>query len=240
MLKDLNILKREVCRANQMLPALGLVLFTWGNVSAIDPSRRYVVIKPSGVAYEQLTPESMVVVDMDGRVVEGDLNPSSDTPTHLELYKAFPGIGGITHTHSKWATIWSQRGRPIPALGTTHADSFDGQIPVTREMTKTEIKGEYERNTGLVIVEAFQTLDPMRMPAVLVKNHGPFCWGRTAAESVEHAAVLEYVAEMAAYSEGTPMPEDLLRRHFDRKHGPGAYYGQKQLFHDIKQTGEST
>lgn len=223
----LENLKQSVYKANMQLPALGLVLFTWGNVSAIDENREYIVIKPSGVSYDAMTPEQMVVVNMDGEVVEGNFRPSSDTATHIELYKAFPAIGGVTHTHSKWATIWAQRGQPIPPMGTTHADAFDGTIPVTRMMKTDEIESAYEKNTGLVIAETFGGRNPLRMSAVLVRSHGPFTWGKNAAESVEYAAVLEYIAELAAFSEGEPMPQALLRKHFDRKHGPNAYYGQK-------------
>lgn len=226
-------LKERVCRANIDLVRHGLVLFTWGNVSALDPSGELVVIKPSGVAYDGMRPEDMVVVDMDGRVVEGEYRPSSDTPTHIELYRAF-SMGGIVHTHSKWATIWSQAGRDVPFLGTTHADHFYGDIPATREMTDTEITGAYEAKTGAVIVETFRErdIDPRQVPAVLVRNHGPFAWGNTPEKAVENAAVLEYIAEMAYFSldinEDVAMRQTLLDRHYLRKHGVNAYYGQRK------------
>lgn len=228
----LEKLREEVCVANRLLPELGLVSFTWGNVSGIDRASGLVVIKPSGVEYGRLTPESMVVVDLSGRRVEGSLNPSSDTATHVELYRAFSGVGGIVHTHSRWATIWAQAGRGIPAYGTTHADCFYGEIPCTRRMTPVEIAGEYERETGKVIVETFRGRDPAQMPAVLVHSHGPFAWGATPEQAVRHAAVLEEVAMMALHTEQLaggktpPMQTELLDRHFLRKHGPHAYYGQ--------------
>jgi L-ribulose-5-phosphate 4-epimerase len=233
----LEALKEQVYKANMLLPQYHLVVFTWGNVSGIDRESGLVVIKPSGVPYEELSPEKMVVVDLNGKVVEGDLRPSSDTPTHIELYKSFKTIGGITHTHSKWATSWAQFGRGIPAFGTTHADYFDGEIPCTRKMSDDEIKTEYEKNTGIVIAETFEGRDPLRMPAVLVHSHGPFTWGKTAEKSVETAVVLDTVAELAyntvnlyPISKGGffPMQETLLRKHFDRKHGKNAYYGQKK------------
>ena len=229
----LKQLKKEVFDAHQMLVELGLVLFTWGNVSAIDREKGLVVIKPSGVSYAAMTPEDMVVVDLAGKVVEGELNPSSDTPTHLELYKAFDHISSVVHTHSKWATIWAQARRPIPALGTTHADSFFGDIPVTRLLSKTEVLGKYELNTGLLIVETFteQGIDPMSMPVVIVANHGPFIWGETPQKAVENAAVMEYCAEMAYYAlelnNRTALDQFLLDKHYQRKHGKNAYYGQK-------------
>ena len=228
----LEALKKQVYEANMLLPKYGLVVFTWGNVSGIDREKGLVVIKPSGVPYEELTPESMVVVDLDGNVVEGECSPSSDTPTHAVIYKAFPAVGGITHTHSHWATAWAQSGLGIPAFGTTHADYFDGEIPCTRPMTPAEIAGAYEKNTGDVIVERFEGFDPARMPAVLVHSHGPFTWGRSAVHSVENAVILENVAMLGFNTvqlKGTdaPMQEELLRKHFDRKHGPNAYYGQK-------------
>ena len=228
----LEELKKRVCRANLLLVEYGLVLFTWGNVSALDPSGELAVIKPSGVPYDGMKPEDMVVVTLDGRVVEGELAPSSDTPTHLELYRAF-GMGGIVHTHSKWATIWAQAGKCVPALGTTHADHFYGDIPVTRLMTDDEITSAYEKETGTVIIETFRErgIDPCEVPAVLVQNHGPFAWGDTPEKAVENAAVLEYVSEMAYYSldinEGARMGQTLLDKHYLRKHGKGAYYGQK-------------
>ena len=229
----LEALKERVCAANRRLPAYGLVVFTWGNVSAVDRESGRIVIKPSGVEYDRLTPDQMVVVDFSGRRVEGDLNPSSDTPTHIELYKAFPDIGGIVHTHSRWATVWAQAGRGIPAYGTTHADYFYGEIPCTRPMTPAEMAGRYEKETGAVIVERFRGLDPMAMPGVLVNSHGPFTWGDSPEQAVYHAAVLEEVAMMAWHTEAlpggrtVPMQPELLDVHFLRKHGPHAYYGQK-------------
>lgn len=225
-------LKRSVFEANLKLPTYGLVTFTWGNVSGIDRARGLMVIKPSGVEYDVMKPEDMVVVDLSGRKVEGALNPSSDTPTHLELYKAFPAIGGIVHTHSHWATIFSQAGLGIPALGTTHADYFYGEIPCTRRMTPTEIAGEYEKATGTVIVERFQGIDPAQIPAVLVHSHGPFAWGADPMDAVHSAVVLEEVAMMAWHSlmlrNGSlgAMQQELLDKHYLRKHGANAYYGQ--------------
>ena len=228
----LEQLRQQVCAANKMLAEYGLIVLTWGNVSAIDPESRLVVIKPSGVAYADLTPENMVVVDMDGNVVEGTLNPSSDTDTHLELYRNFPHIGSIVHTHSRWATIWAQMGRDIPALGTTHADDFGGDIPCTRAMTEEEIFSKYEQNTGKVIVETLAARDPEKDFAVLVREHGPFAWEKTPKKAVEKALVLEEVAMMAwhccmAKPELTNMSPALLKKHFERKHGKNAYYGQK-------------
>jgi L-ribulose-5-phosphate 4-epimerase len=231
----LEELKKRVCEANLELPGYGLVTFTWGNVSGIDPERKLVVIKPSGVEYSHMKPEHMVVVDLEGRVVEGSLKPSSDTPTHLELYKAFPCAGGIVHTHSRWATIFAQAGRGVPALGTTHADYFHGEIPCTRLMTRAEIDAAYEKETGSVIVERFRIsgIEPADIPAVLVHSHGPFTWGRDPAEAVHNAVVLEEVSMMAwhcaALSDGTPQPmqAELLDKHYLRKHGAGAYYGQR-------------
>ena len=228
----LEELKEQVCEANRRLPELGLVVFTWGNVSGIDRSRGLFVIKPSGVPYEELTPEDMVVVNLDGKKIEGRLNPSSDTPTHCELYNGFPSVGGIVHTHSRWATIWAQAGRSIPAYGTTHADYFHGGIPCTRAMTDAEIEGEYEKETGKVIVETFRDVRPEEIPAVLVKSHGPFAWGRDCGEAVYHAAVLEEVAMMAWHTEAlaqnpaADMQKELLEKHYFRKHGANAYYGQ--------------
>ncbi|MFD2611750.1 L-ribulose-5-phosphate 4-epimerase [Paenibacillus gansuensis] len=227
----LEQLKQEVLEANLDLPRHKLVTFTWGNVSAIDRSSGYVVIKPSGIPYEDLHRDQMVVVDLNGNVIEGDLKPSSDTPTHLVLYKAFPRIGGIVHTHSPWATSWAQAGRGIPALGTTHADYFYGEVPVTRPMTEAEIKGAYELETGNVIVERFRDLDPDMVPGVLVHCHAPFTWGRNAHNAVHNAVVLEEVAKIASRTyalnfNAQPMDQDLLDRHFLRKHGANAYYGQ--------------
>jgi L-ribulose-5-phosphate 4-epimerase len=228
----LEALKEQVCEANLLLPKHGLVTFTWGNVSGIDREKGLVVIKPSGLSYEVMKPEDMVVLDMAGNLVEGKWKPSSDTPTHLRLYAAFPGCGGIVHTHSRWATIFAQAGRAIPALGTTHADDFHGPIPCTRLLTEEEIAGEYELETGNVIVEAFQGHDPMAVPAALVQSHGPFAWGKDAMEAVHNAVVLEEAAFMAWHTmilepDLSAMQKPLLDRHYLRKHGPGAYYGQK-------------
>ena len=221
-------LKQEVFEANLMLPKYSLVTFTWGNVSGIDRKSGLVVIKPSGVEYDQMRLQDMVVVDLEGNVREGQLNPSSDMATHLELYRQFPTIQGVVHTHSRWATICSQIGKPISPLGTTHADYFGGEIPCTREMTEAEVKGDYERETGNVIVECFKGLNPDYIPGVLVKSHGPFTWGTSAKNAVHNAVVLEEVAMMAWHSqEGDIMPQYLLNKHFYRKHGPDAYYGQK-------------
>lgn len=225
-------LKDKVCRANLDLVRHGLVIFTWGNVSAIDRSYGLVVIKPSGVSYDDMKPSDMVVVDLDGNVVEGDLNPSSDTPTHLALYRAFPEIGGIVHTHSTYATAWAQAGKDIPNIGTTHSDYFHEAIPCTGDMTEKEVRGEYELETGNVIVRRFRGMNPMQTPGVLVKNHGPFAWGKDAADAVHNAVVLEQVAKMAfiAYSVNPDLTMNplLVEKHFLRKHGPGAYYGQKK------------
>jgi L-ribulose-5-phosphate 4-epimerase len=230
MLEDL---KDQVCKANVDLVASGLVTLTWGNVSGINADRDRVVIKPSGVPYERLRPADMVVVGLDGRVLEGSLRASSDTPTHVLLYRHFAGAGGITHTHSRHATMFAQARREIPCLGTTHADHFFGAVPVTRPLTAAEVEADYEGNTGQVIVERFGGLDPQAMPAVLVAGHAPFTWGKDAAESVKNAVALEAVAEMAL---GTwilrpqaPLLEDyVLDKHYQRKHGPNAYYGQKK------------
>jgi len=229
MLKEL---KQNVLEANLMLPRYGLVVFTWGNVSGIDRERGLIVIKPSGVPYDKLKVDDMVVLDLDGNKVEGSLNPSSDTSTHIELYKAFSNIGGIVHTHSRWATIWSQAGRGIPAYGTTHGDYFYGEIPVTRRMSSAEIAGEYEKETGTVIIERFSSLNPDYVPGVLVNSHGPFSWGISPEDAVHNSVVLEEVAMMAWHAENLrdgstePMQQELLDKHFLRKHGPGAYYGQ--------------
>jgi L-ribulose-5-phosphate 4-epimerase len=227
-------LKEQVCKANLLLPKHGLVTFTWGNVSGIDRQKGLMVIKPSGVEYEHMKPEDMVVVDLEtGKVVEGELNPSSDTPTHLELYRSFPSIGGVVHTHSRWATIFAQMGRGIPALGTTHADYFYGEIPCTRKLTPAEIAGEYELETGKVIVEAFAGRKPDDCPAALVYSHGPFVWGSSPDNAVHNAVVLEELAMMAWHSlrlepSLRPMQQELLDKHYLRKHGPDAYYGQKK------------
>lgn len=228
----LEELKQKVLEANLALPRHGLVIFTWGNVSAIDRDKGLVVIKPSGVDYATLTADKMVVVDLDGNVVEGDLRPSTDTATHLVLYKAWPEVGGIVHTHSTWATAWAQAGRSIPVYGTTHGDYFYGEVPCARKLTSQEIQGEYEKNSGEVIVETFKGRNPMDAPAVLLPGHGPFAWGRDAAEAVYHAKVLEEVAKMAYISESlrqgiTPLDSAMQDKHFYRKHGEGAYYGQK-------------
>ena len=229
----LERLKKLVCEANLDLVSRGLVLETWGNLSAIDRARGLVVIKPSGVAYSALKPRHMVVVSLkDGRVVEGTLRPSSDTPTHLELYRAFAGIGAVAHTHSLFATAWAQARRAIPVLGTTHADTFYGPVPCTRPLRPAEIRTEYERNTGKVIVETFARLNPLHVPGVLVAEHGPFVWGRSPEETVSNAAILETVARMASETlriapGARPIGRALLDKHFLRKHGPGATYGQK-------------
>ena len=229
----LEELKKAVYEANMDLPRYGLVTFTWGNVSGIDRERGLFVIKPSGVDYEKLSPEDMVVMDLDGNKVEGKYNPSSDTATHVELYKAFPEIGGIVHTHSSYATSWAQAGRSIPCYGTTHADYKSGEIPCLRCLTKEEIDGAYEENTGRLIVDAYRELgkDIMAVPAVLCKNHGPFAWGKDAHEAVHNAVVLEEVAKMAYRAETInpriqPAPQELQDKHYYRKHGANAYYGQ--------------
>lgn len=228
----LEALKETVFQANLDLVRHDLVIFTWGNVSAIDRESGLVVIKPSGVGYDIMRAEDMVVVDLDGRVVEGELNPSSDTPTHLVLYKAFPEIGGVVHTHSSYATAWAQAGVDIPNIGTTHADYFHDAIPCTEDMTEDEVRGRYELETGNVIVRRFKDLNPTHTPGVLVKNHGPFAWGRDAADAVHNAVVMEQVAKMAfiSYSvnPGLTMNPLLVEKHFSRKHGPDAYYGQKK------------
>lgn len=229
----LEQLKQKVLEANLLLPKHGLVTFTWGNVSGIDREKGLVVIKPSGVEYDVMKADDMVVVDLNGKRVEGALSPSSDTPTHLELYKAFPNLGGIVHTHSRWATIFAQSGLGVPALGTTHADYFYGEIPCTRRMTEAEIQGEYEKETGTVIIERFRGMNPDDIPAVLVHSHGPFAWGTDPMNAVHNAVVLEEVAMMAWHNLSLsanamdPMQQVLLDKHYLRKHGANAYYGQK-------------
>lgn len=231
----LEELKEQVYEANMLLPKHNLVTFTWGNVSGIDRAKGLFVIKPSGVEYDEMKPTDMVVVDLDGKRVEGDLNPSSDTETHRIFYQKFPNIGGVVHTHSRWATLFAQAGRGVRAYGTTHADYYYGEIPCTRDMTEEEIKSAYEYNTGVVAVERFEKahLNPDHIPAVLVKNHGPFCWGTDPFNAVHNAVVLEEVAMMAFHTEMlTPgvqaMQKTLLDKHFLRKHGANAYYGQKK------------
>jgi len=227
----LKQLKQRVCEANRELVTTGLVTLTWGNVSGIDRDRGLVVIKPSGVPYAELQPRQMVVVDLSGNVVEGDLRPSSDTPTHVALYRAFNNIGGVVHTHSRSATIFSQARREIPCLGTTHADHFHGPVPVTRSLTEQEVAEDYEGHTGSVIIERFTGLDPDAMPAVLVAGHAPFAWGGTVEKALENAVALESVAAMAlgTWSINSAAPELeswVLQKHYQRKHGPAAYYGQ--------------
>ena len=228
----LEELKKAVYEANMLLPKYNLVTFTWGNVSQIDRETGYFAIKPSGVDYDKLTPDDMVIMDLEGNKIEGRYNPSSDTPTHLELYRAFPKIGGVVHTHSPWATSWAQAGRGIPCYGTTHADYMYGEIPCVRCLTKEEINTAYEKNTGLLIVDYFKDKDYEAVPAVLCKNHGPFTWGKDGHEAVHNAVVLEEVAKMAARCEMInpqvkPAPQELLYKHYYRKHGANAYYGQK-------------
>jgi len=224
-------LKERVLAANLLLPKYGLITFTWGNVSEIDRAAGLVAIKPSGVEYEHMTADDIVVLDLDGNKVEGRLSPSSDTPTHLALYRHFPDIGGIVHTHSPWATIFAQAGRPIMPLGTTHADYFYGEVPCTRQLSTAEIAGQYERETGNVIVETFADKSANSVPAVLVHGHAPFVWGKDGADAVHNAVVLEQVANMAWHTmklnpDATPISQELLDKHYLRKHGPGAYYGQ--------------
>lgn len=229
----LEELKEKVLQANLELPKRGLITYTWGNVSGIDREKGLVVIKPSGVSYDGMKASDMVVLDLDGNRVEGTLNPSSDTPTHLELYKKYPDLGGVVHTHSTSATSWAQAGRDIPLYGTTHADYFFGDIPCARSLTKEEIEGEYEKNTGLIIIETLEerNVNPVYTPGILVKNHGVFTWGKDADEAVHNAVVLEEVAKMATFTEminkdADKAPEYLRDRHFYRKHGENAYYGQ--------------
>lgn len=229
----LKELKESVLEANLELPKRGLVTYTWGNVSGIDRENNLIVIKPSGVPYDELKLEHLVVLDLDGNQVEGKLKPSSDTPTHLVIYRNFKEVGGVVHTHSRWATIWSQAGKGIPALGTTHADYFYGKIPCTRRMTATEINGEYEKETGNVIVETFKGKNPIYVPGVCVNNHGPFTWGKDAHEAVHNAVVIEEVAMMAfntcLLTPGiSGIDQTLLDKHFLRKHGADAYYGQSK------------
>lgn len=227
----LEELKEKVFRSNLELVSHGLVIFTWGNVSAIDRKSGFVAIKPSGVAYDEMKAEDMVIVDLDGRIVEGKLRPSSDTPTHLVLYRTFPEIGGVVHTHSTYATAWAQAGCDIPNIGTTHADYFHNAIPCTADMTAEEVNGNYEEETGNVIVKRFEGINYIHTPGVLVKNHGPFSWGKDANDAVHNAVVMEQVAKMAsialAINPNLTMNPLLVEKHFSRKHGPNAYYGQK-------------
>jgi L-ribulose-5-phosphate 4-epimerase len=228
MLKNL---KKTVFKANLDLVKHGLVIFTWGNVSGFDPDKKLVVIKPSGVKYKDMQAEDMVVVDLEGNVIDGDLKPSSDTPTHIELYKNWPGVLSVVHTHSSWATIWAQAGMSIPAMGTTHADYFYGDIPCTRKLTKDEVDTAYERKTGTVIIEAFKNINPLAIPGVLVNNHGPFAWGTSPDDAVHNAVVLEEVAKMTYHSlmlnKENLIDQFLSDKHYLRKHGANAYYGQK-------------
>ena len=227
----MNDMKKRVYEANVALKKSGLVVLTWGNVSEIDRQKGYIAIKPSGVSYDMMTYDDIVIVDIEGNIIEGKYRPSSDLPTHIELYKAFPDIGGITHTHSRWATIFSQAGMGIKPFGTTHADTFYGEIPVTRKLTSAQISGDYEKETGTVIIEAFKDIEPLSIPAVLVNSHGPFTWGDNAIKSVENALILEEVAMMAWHTmkldENTKFQKELLDKHYHRKHGENAYYGQK-------------
>lgn len=227
----LELLKQKVYEANMELPNRGLVTYTWGNVSAIDRESGYFVIKPSGVDYEKLKASDMVVMDLNGNKIEGSMNPSSDTLTHIELYKKYPQIGGIVHTHSPWATSWAQAGREIPCYGTTHADYFYGPILCARTLNSDEINDNYEKNTGLVIIETLKDKDPMHIPAILCSNHGPFTWGRDASDAVHNAVILEEIAKMASRTElinkdAKVAPMSMQNKHFMRKHGPNAYYGQ--------------
>ncbi|WP_039970439.1 L-ribulose-5-phosphate 4-epimerase [Vibrio halioticoli] len=227
-------LKQRVLKANLQLPKYGLVTFTWGNVSEIDRELGVIAIKPSGVEYDDMTINHIVVVDLNGAIIEGELNPSSDTATHIEIYKAFPNVGGVVHTHSRSATIWAQAGIDIPALGTTHADYFYGDIPCTRRLSNTEIAQEYERNTGLVIVEEFsqRRIDPMTVPSAIVAGHAPFSWGKNANDAVHNAVVLEEISAMAlatrALNSGIKLQPELSDKHYLRKHGENAYYGQER------------
>ncbi|AFN73273.1 L-ribulose-5-phosphate 4-epimerase [Melioribacter roseus P3M-2] len=233
----LENLKRDVFDANLRLVEYNLIISTWGNVSGIDRDKNLVVIKPSGVDYDEMTADDMVVVDMNGNVVEGELKPSSDTPTHIELYKAFPGINGITHSHSTYATVFAQALMEIPCLGTTHADNFYGSVPLTRFLTEEEVMSDYEKNTGLVIIERLAGMQIESAPGILVAGHGPFCWGKSPAESVEKNLILEKIAEIAFKTlslnkDVQNLPDYILNKHFMRKHGPNSYYGQ------MKQQGE--
>lgn len=235
----LEKLKEEVCLANKKLPEYGLVTFTWGNVSGIDREHGLMVIKPSGIEYSDLKPDDMVITDLEGHVVDGHYNPSTDTLTHVELYKAFPKIGGIIHTHSPWATSWAQAGRNIPCYGTTHADYMYGEIPCIRCLTKEELDEGYERNTGILIANRYKSIDYEAMPCCLCKNHGPFAWGKSPLEAVHNAVVLEEVAKMAMYTEMInprvhSAPQWLLDKHYLRKHGKNAYYGQGMTREDLK------
>jgi L-ribulose-5-phosphate 4-epimerase len=228
----LESLRQEVFEANLELARRGLAIYTFGNASGCDRERGLVVIKPSGIAYDQLTPADLVITDLEGRVVQGGMRPSSDLPTHLVLYRTYPMLRGVAHTHSSFATAWAQAGRPVPCLGTTHADYFNGEIPVTNPLTEEEIKGDYEANTGHAIVQRFSSLDPELMTAVLVFGHGPFCWGSSATAAAHTAVMLEEVARMAFHTLSLQptvkaLPTALLHKHFHRKHGPGAYYGQR-------------
>ena len=232
----LESLKQKVYEANMELPKRGLITYTWGNVSGIDRESGLLVIKPSGVSYDKMKASDMVVVDLDGNVVEGDLRPSSDTPTHIELYKKYPNIGGVVHTHSSFATSWAQAKRDIPSYGTTHADTFYGPVPCTRSLTKEEIKDEYEKNTGSVIIETLteRNIDELSVPGIIIASHGPFAWGETASKAVLNAVVLEEVAKMAIRTENlnkdiTSIPSELQDKHYFRKHGANAYYGQSKV-----------
>ena len=227
----LESLRREVLEANLELVRRGLVLYTFGNASGVDRDKGLVVIKPSGVPYEKLKAEDLVVTDLSGKIVEGKFRPSSDLPTHVELYRNFSGIGGVTHTHSEFATAWAQAGRPIPCLGTTHADYFHGPVPVTSDLTAQEIAGDYEKNTGAAICRTFEKLHPADIPGVLVRGHGPFCWGETATIAAHNSVILEALARMAYYTAGLvhelkPLSSSLHDKHYSRKHGSAAYYGQ--------------